>query len=112
MLVELIFPYYIDNRKKINRHGGLIVRSESNQVTVQTGEPIAEEDWDEEPTLQIPTIGLGDSVIVAKRLIDYFRSIGIATRSAEDQLEDCQTCGCMHIVGFDGDCRDQGNRFN
>ncbi len=27
------------------------------------------------------------------------------------QLEDCSICGHMHPVGFDGDCRDEANRY-
>ncbi len=37
---------------------------------------------------------------------------GINLAPKEMELEDCEICGALHPVGFEGDCRDDANRYH
>lgn len=39
-----------------------------------------------------------------------FEIAPLAILDFEEQLEDCEICGGLHPAGFEGDCRDNGNR--
>lgn len=44
-------------------------------------------------------------------IVYAFKYLGIAARLKETKLMECSLCGNYHPVGFEGDCRDNTNRF-
>jgi len=43
---------------------------------------------------------------------EFIRIADIVDRSGTLNLPQCGCCGCFHPPGFDGDCRDDHNRFS